>query len=88
MRAKNSTGGVFLQNPKTPVQKRRNRQYRLFKENAETGIIENHRKPPVKTPDAETGGVFLEKQENAEIGIILPYIGGKIPPIDRGFSPT
>ena len=79
MRAENGTGGVFLQNPKTPVQKRRNRQYRLFKENAEIGIIENRRKTPVKTPDAETGGVFPEKQENAETGIFLPYIGEKSP---------
>ena len=64
--------------------KTRKRRYK----NAETGIIDFSRKTPVKTPDAETGGVFPKKQENAETGIILPYIGGKIPPINRVFSPT
>ena len=41
----------------------------------------------MKPAHGETGVVFLEKQENDEIGIFLPYIGGKIPPINRGFPP-
>ena len=59
-----------------------------MRENAGIGKIEKSRKTPVLKCAAETDRQNPEKQENAETGIFLPYIGGKIPPINRGFSPT
>ena len=87
MRVKNSTGGIIRFCSKTPVK------------NAEIGIIGKSRKTAVsalsRIPEnagekssAEMDRHYRDFPENAEIGIILPYIGGKIPPINRGFSPT
>lgn len=87
MRVKNGTGGIIRDFSKTPVK------------NAEIGIIGKSRKTAESAlsrfPEnageklsAEMDRHYRDFPENAEIGIILPYIGGKIPPIDRGFSPT
>lgn len=87
MRVKNGTGGIIRDFSKTPVK------------NAEIGIIGKSRKTAEsalsRIPEnageklsAEIDRHYRDFPENAEIGIILPYIGGKIPPINRGFSPT
>ena len=56
-------------------------------ENAGIGEIEELRKTPVMKCTAEMDRQNREIKENAETGIFLPYIGGKIPPINRGFPP-
>lgn len=87
MKAENGTGGIIRDFSKTPVK------------NAEIGIIGIFRKTAVsalsRIPEnageklsAEMDRHYRDFPENAEIGIILPYIRGKIPPINRGFSPT
>lgn len=79
MMGENGTGGIIRDLSKTPVK------------NAEIGIIGKSRITAVsalsRIPEnageklsAEMDRHYRDFPENAEIGIFLPYIGGKIPP--------
>lgn len=72
MTAKNGTGGIILQNSKMPVKRARSAVFDISGKMPESAFFDKTGKCRSTGTALSTGGIIVEKQENAEIGIILP----------------